>query len=229
MKKELIKFYLEYKLYIFPAVVALSSLFLIIFAIYPQTIKIIDGQKFASDLANRSKFLETKVEALESVDEEGLARKVRFVLNALPADKDFANVLALLQQIITESGFSVTSITLGNTSSKIGNSDSFEVRVEVKGAKVFLGGLLSNLENSPRLIRVKIIDISSNANQQSVDIALSLEVLYSTLPKSFGTVDSPLPQLTPEDEGLIAALEKINITTPTSFAQSPRGKANPFE
>ncbi|MBI2019152.1 type 4a pilus biogenesis protein PilO [Candidatus Daviesbacteria bacterium] len=228
MKKEIIKFYLEYKLYIFPAVVALSSLFLIIFAIYPQTAKLIDGQKSASQLAGKSEFLETKVQALESVDGEDLARKVRFVLNALPAEKDFANVLALLQQLTAESGFSVSSIALGNSGTKMGNSDSFDVRMEIRGSKVFLQGLLSNLENSPRLIRVKVIDISS-ANQQGADIALSLGVLYSGLPKDFGAADSPLPELTSADEGLIAALEKINTTTPTSFAQSPRGKANPFE
>ena len=46
MKKEdLIKFYTAYRAYIFPAGVALASIFLILFVIYPQTVKLFNNQK----------------------------------------------------------------------------------------------------------------------------------------------------------------------------------------
>lgn len=229
MKKEIIKLYSEYKLYAFPIVVALSSLFLIVFAIYPQTVKLIDGQSLASELVNKSKFLEMKVQALEGYNEDELSRKVGFVLYALPSEKDYGNVLTMLQQLITQLGFSITSIAVGNATGKVGNSESFEVKLDLKGSRILLQILLDNLENSPRLVRIKNIDVSSKQNQRDIDISLVLQVLYSKLPQDFGMIDSPLPELNQKDESLISVLEKISTTASASSIQSPRGKSNPFE
>lgn len=228
MKKEITKFYSEYRLYIFPAVVALSSLFLIIFAIYPQAVQLIEGQKTASELINKSKLLDIKVAALESYDEADLSRKIDFVLNALPAEKDYGNIISLLQQIITQSGFSISSLAFSGSSGKMGNLDSFEVKLEVKGPQVLLQSLLDNFDSSPRLIRIKSIDVSSNQGQQVADISLALQVLYSALPQNFGDTDTPLPELNQNDESLIKTLENITTTTPVA-PESPRGKSNPFE
>lgn len=230
MKKEIAKFYSEYKLYIFPAIVALSSLFLVIFAIYPQTVKLIEGQKTASELINRSKFLDIKVAALESYDDTDLARKVGFVLDALPAEKDYGNILTLLSQLVARSGFSITSINVSTTTGKVGNVDSFEVKLDIIGMQAQLQTLLSNVESSPRLIRVRSIDVSSNQGHGNIKVSLALQVLYEALPNDFGTSDSPLPQLSQEDESLINTLERVSKVTPTtSGSSSPRGKANPFE
>ncbi|MDO8573987.1 MAG: type 4a pilus biogenesis protein PilO [Candidatus Daviesbacteria bacterium] len=229
MKKEIIKFYSDYKLYIFPAIVALSSLFLIIFAIYPQTVKLIEGQKTASDLINRSKFLDIKVVALESYDGTDLANKVGFVLNALPAEKDYGNILTLLSQLVSQSGFSIASINVGNSSGKVGNLDTFEVKLDIIGVQALLQTLLSNIESSPRLIRVKSIDVSSNQGKGNIAVSLALQVLYAALPQNFGAPDSPLPQLSQSDESLISTLEKSSAGTQITSGSSPRGKSNPFE
>ncbi|MDO8573527.1 MAG: hypothetical protein Q7R77_02125 [Candidatus Daviesbacteria bacterium] len=228
MKKEIIKFYSKYRLYIFPAIVSLSSLFLIVFAIYPQTMKLIAGQKSTEKLINRSKLLDIKVAALENLNDKDLSRKVELVLNALPPEKDFGNTFALLQQLVIQPGFSMTSITVSNSSAKVGNSDSFDVKLELKGPRILLSTILNNLDNSPRLIRVKSIDVSSNQGQQNVDVALALQVLYAALPQNYGMIDSPLPELSQNDEGLISTLESIKRTIPAT-AESPRGKSNPFE
>lgn len=232
MKKEaVVKFYLNFRLYIFPGIVALSSLFLILFAIYPQTVKLINNQKTAGELISKSKFLETKVSALESFNEEDLSRKVGYVLVSLPADKEFGSLLDLLQQKIAGSGFSIASISLGNTSAKVGNADSYEVKLELRGSRILLSTLLSNLESSSRLIRINSIDISSNQASQAIDVSLGIGVLYSGLPKNFGTADSPLPDLSQKDEELIAALVRSGGmgSSPLVIQSSPRGKSNPFE
>ncbi len=229
MKKEIIKFYSIYKLYVFPAVVALCSLFLIVFAIYPQTVKLIDGQRVASELISKSKFLETKVQALESYNKDDLLRKTGIVLYALPSEKDYGNVLTMLQQLVAQSGFSITSITVGNATGKLGNLESFEVKLDLKGSRILLQILLENLENSPRLVRIKSIDVSSGQSQQDIDISLVLQVLYSKLPQDFGMTDSPLPELDQKDENMISALEKVSAENMAPSAESPRGKVNPFE
>lgn len=227
MKKEINKFYSEYKLYIFPAVVTLSSLFLIIFAIYPQTVKLIENQKTATELINRSKFLDIKVTALEGYDEKDLERKVGLVLNTLPAEKDYGNVLTLLSQLVLQSGFSISSITIGNSAGKVGSAESLEVKMDITGPRVLLQTLLDNLDSSSRLVRVKSIDVSSS--QGSISVSLAVQVLYAGSPKDYGTIDSSLPELNQNDEGLISTLERLNKPVLESDVESPRGKANPFE
>lgn len=227
------KFYQSYRFYIFPIIVALSSLFLTMFVIYPQTVKLIEGQKTVGDLTDKTNFLGTKVAALETYDSEDLSRKVKFALQAYPADKDIGNILGLLQQLVAESGFTVTSISLGS-GGKTGSSDSFAVTLEVKGSRILLQSLLNNLDNSPRLIRLSSIEVSSNQTE-AVNASLVVEILYGNLPQSFGTVDSAVTELSQKDEELLSSLERATLertsktTEGTSAIESPKGKSNPFE
>lgn len=233
MKKEAVAtFYSKYRLYVFPLIVTLSSLFLIAFAIYPQTVKLISNQKAISNLINKSNFFETKVTALESYDETDLSRKVGLALSTYPVDKDFGNAVGLLQQLTVQSGFNVKAISLGG-SGKLGKSESFEIKLEIQGPKALLSTLLNNLENSSRLIRVMSIDISSNQNSGAVDASLAVEILYSPIPQNLETVDSVLPSFSQKDEDLITTLARVNATAQSfsateSSAVSPKGKSNPF-
>ncbi|MBI2314643.1 hypothetical protein HYU93_01095 [Candidatus Daviesbacteria bacterium] len=235
-KEELLKFYQAYKLFIFPAVVALSSLFLIVFAIIPQTTKLLDNQKVASDLLNKSKFLETKASILEDYSNNDLSQQVENTLSVFPQEKDFGNILGLLQQLTAQSGFSVVSISLGESGSKLAETNSYSVKLQVKGVKVLFQTLLNNLDNSLRLIRVSSIDVSTNQAFQTIDASLTLDALYSSVPQSFGTVDAPLSQLTQQEEGLLASLASTveaergsSTVQPVEQPVSPRGKSNPFE
>lgn len=231
MKKEIaLQFYSRYKLYIFPAVVALSSLFLIIFAIYPQTAKLIENQKVAGDLMNKSKFLATNVAALESVNGEDLAQKIGITLNVFPTEKDYGKVLGLLQGLAAQSGFIISSVTLSNTSGKVGNANSYEIKLEIKGPKTLFQNFITNLENLPRIIRVSSIDISSNQASETISTSVVIEALYSSMPQTFGAVDSPLPSFSQTEEDLLIALSKISFTASSSaVSTSQRGKTNPFE
>ncbi len=227
-KENLIKFYSDFKIYIFPAVVVISGLFLTIFAIYPQTAKLISNQQSADGLINKSQFLETKVAALGSFNKADLSQKVRAALVVFPADKDFGNIFSLLQKIAMESGFNITSISLGNAGGKLGNTESYEVRLDIRGDKTLMPVLLGNLERSPRLIIINNIDVSANQARQT-DISLIIGVLYSQFPRNLGTIDSPLPEITQEDENLLAKLSRAVIQTSGSIDSVPKGKANPFE
>ncbi len=230
MKQDLIKFYNKYNLYIFPAVVALASLFIILFVIYPQVIKLIDNQGVIEGLMNKSKLLENKVSALESYDSTDLSGKLESALATLPGEKDFGSVVGLLQKLTLELGFGINSISFGNTAGKVGNANSFEVKMELKGSRAMLQSLLDNLENSPRLVRIKSIDISSNQAIEALNIALAIEVLYSPLPRDFGSPDSPVPLLSQKDEELIARIMQEAETSGSMEAPiSSRGKSNPFE
>lgn len=228
-KEELLKFYGSYKIFIFPAVVAFCSLILIILVIYPQIIKLLGNQKDLGELMNKSSFLASKVSALESLDGEDLSKKVSYALFSYPQDKDFGYVIGLLQNISSESGFNVISISLSDSAK---GGQSYSVKMELTGPASLLPILTSNIENSARLMRVVSLE-TSNKDINTVSVSASVDVLYSSLPKSFGSEDSPLPTLSEGDQQLLTKLAKSapvgTTTTQTSVTNIPKGKDNPFE
>lgn len=232
MKNENIaKFYQKYKLYIFPLTVAFSGLILVVFVIYPQTARLITNQKSQGDFLNRANMLEVKAQTLDSYDSEDLGRRVQFVQAAYPTDKDFAIGMGLLQEIISKSGFIPNSILLEAESAK-GASQSYNLKVEILGPVSLLADLLKKIENSARLMRVGGIETGTGKEaQKESNISLHVEMLYSSAPSDFGSVDSPLPELSEKDEEIIAKLTRSSSTLPSSevIIPGPRGRSNPFE
>ena len=240
MNKEfIIRFYQRYRLYIFPFIVAVSSLILIIFVLLPQISSILSGQKSEKDLLSKASVLDVKAEELEGYDSSDLSQKVSYALSAFPSEKDFGNVIGLIQGLTSSVGFNVTSIQLGSSGGKTSNAQSYSVAVSLSGPKNLISTLFSTIEASPRLMKVSLIDITTNVSGESVDISLNIDVLYSPVPNNFGSVDSPLPKLSSDDEELLAKLASnpafaasvatVSNTSPDNIQLPPRGKANPFE
>lgn len=238
-KEEILKFYHDYRFYIFPAIVALSSLILIIFVIYPQALKLITNQIIGKEISNKLKFLEVKAQTLESYDPADLNRKVNFALGSYPTDKDFVSAMDVLQNLTSQSGFNVISMSLGLNSSKSTGVQSYNLKLDILGPSTQLSILLSNIESSPRLMRVSSVETAVGKDPQVATISLNIDVLYSSAPKEFGSVDSPLPELSDADEEGIAKIarasstertsENLPITTEPLGPLGPRGKSNPFE
>jgi len=229
-KQEILKSYQTYKLYIFPIVVAISCLILIIFVIYPQTVKLISDQQVAAETESKSTLLEVKAQELEEYDTLDLNQKVDIALGAYPTDKDFISAMGILQNIIAKSGFNVVSISLGSSLAPT-STQSYNLKVEILGIQTLLPILLSNIENSPRLMKVNSIQASQGGSQGTA-ISLNIDVLYAAAPEGFGSIDSPLPQLSEKDEEIITKLARSSTPiSPTQISPilGPRGKANPFE
>ncbi|MBI2334599.1 hypothetical protein HYU96_02245 [Candidatus Daviesbacteria bacterium] len=228
MNKDLIKFYKKYRLFIYPAVVAVSSLILIIFVMIPQIGTFFKSARQESDFRVRSEFLDTKVSALESLDEAGLSRQVSDVLASLPGEKDFAGAIYLLAGLAKENGFTIGTLTLGaGSGTKSSAGESFGARMEALGPKSLLGRFLSAIESSPRLMRVTGIEISSARGGDTIEVSLAIEALFAPIPVNLGSVDSPIPQLSPAEEELIARLSGSDLPEPLPL--SPTGKSDLFE
>lgn len=229
------KFYKRYRLFIFPAGVALSCLILIVFVMIPQISKIIEGTQRESEIRAKSQFLATKVEALEGYDEADLGQKVGYLLASLPPEKDFVTIIGLLQRITSENGFSIVSLSLGvGTGGQSSQEQSYGVKMEAIGSKSLLNRLLNSIEGSPRLIRINDMEISAGRAGDFVNASLTIEVLFSPMPKDLGTVDSPLPEISESEQALIQRLARTQTVPapavgPSSVSLTPKGKANPFE
>lgn len=232
MNKELsINFYQKYKLFIFSGVVAFSSLILIIFVIYPQVLKLIANQKVEGEMISKTKFLDDKAQALANYDKSDLDRKVALALNSYPADKDFISAFSLLQNVVSQSGFTTAAIGLGSGSLKTANTNSYDLKVDILGPASLVPVLLRNIESSFRLMRVGSVEAVAGTDPQFVNLTLGVNVLFSPAPSSFGSADSPISELTQEDEDVIARLAKAvnSIPATQSRMQVARGKSNPFQ
>lgn len=232
MKKsiaEVLKFYHNYKIHIFPIIVAISSLVLIIFVLYPQITQLITNQKKEKDLIKKSKFLEAKAQELENYDQSDLERKINYATYAYPTDKEIVSAFGLLQSLAAQTSFSVVSLNLGGNT-KNGNIQAYNLKVELLGPSSLIPLLLKDIEDSPRLMRVNNVEASSVGSSQAANISLNISLLYSAAPTSFGSIDSPLPTLSQKDEEVIAKLAQVPIISPQEPTQlGPRGKENPFE
>lgn len=229
-------FYLNFRIFIFPAVVALSSLILIVFVISPQTIKLIQNQKVQGELIEKSKFLEAKAVTLEELDEAALQKKLGYALTAFPPEQDFVFVLGILQEVAGKNGFSIVTLSVQRGSQSSGSSQKYGIKLDVIGAKNFLPSFISSIESSGRIMKVGNMEISPVREGDTVNVSVDIEVLYAPSPTSFGGPESPLPELSEKDEELLTKLAATGVgisvlpqQQPSSQPPSPRGKANPFE
>lgn len=228
MKKEnLALIYQKYRLIIFPAAVVLSCLILIIFVMIPQIGKLLKNSQTEADFKVQADFLETKVEALESLDEEELARKVKYVVASFPPEKDFAILITLLQKIAQESGFTIASLSFGG--GKSSQEQGYGITVEMAGPKSLFAGFLNSIETSPRLMRINHIEISSGRSADVIDASLAIEALFAPVPGNLGSVNSPLPQVSQGEEELLDRLARSQVMSLTVVELSSTGKSNPFE
>ncbi len=214
-------------------VVAISCLILIFFVIFPQFLSLISAHTAAGELSSKAKFLEVKAQALQNYNEEDLSSKVSYALSAYPEDKDYANALSALQGIASKWGFVITAFALSGGEVKIKGAQSYVIKLDITGSRALLPSFLNEIEISNRLMRVNGLEVSSGRDTAAVESSLTILAFYAPVPTTFGSVDSPLPTLSSEEEEIITKLSSnAPVQLPSEEPQEviiPTGKANPFE
>lgn len=234
MKEQLQTFYQKNKIMLFPVVVAVASLSLIILVIYPQIAKLVANQQAYNEVLERSQLLEVKASELESLDEDQLSSNLSLALTALPTDQDLGGIIGVINQVVSNSGFTTVSLSLGQPSNTQSSGSQFGLRVEAIGSRESLDILLNNIESSARVMKVSGVEMSSGKTG-GVTVVVSIDVYYQPLPNTIGGVEAPLPKLSNEEQAIIAKLastipaSSVSTSSQTPQSLGPRGKANPFE
>lgn len=234
MKEKIVDFYDQYKLFIFPGVVTLCSAILIVFVIFPQLMSYLDSRTAYQTIVSRKEVLDVKAQNLENIDEVEVKKNVDIVLNVLPAEKDYPKVIGMVREVTSKYLFTLVSLQFGSVPDPSKQQTSaFLVNIEVTGSKTSLPLLLKELENTVPLSKVESIDMSSKPGESTINANITLNVFYSDIPKSLGSVDAPIPQISDEERSLISKYSSLVQAdsagvTPTVIL-SPRGKPNPFE
>lgn len=227
--KEVKLFYDQYKIFIYPVLVSVTSLFLILFLILPQIKGFLGGRENLELSRNKLEILSVKAKDLEAINEEDLRKKMGLTLTALPQEKDFPQVIGVLQEVAKASGMVLVSVQIGQAQNATANS-GFPVKVEVVGSKIALTMFLKNVESASRVMKVGSIELSFSKLQDNVDASVMIDVFYAPTPSALGAVTDNLPKISPEDEKIIVSLSRAPVSTfsaiPTNVSL---GKSNPFE
>ena len=139
--------YDQYKIFIYPILVAGTSLFLILFLILPQIKGFLGGRENLEQARNKLEILTVKAKDLEAINEEDLRKKMGLTLVSLPQEKDFPQVIGVLQEVARSSGMLLISAQIGQAQNSVANGN-FPVKVEVVGSKLAWARFLKNVESA---------------------------------------------------------------------------------
>ncbi len=215
----------QYKLFIYPLVVVVASVVLIVFLILPQLKGLFLGQGNLNEAQGRLNVLSVKATELESLNANDLSQKLEVALAALPTDKDFSALIGIFKGLAGSSGMNLTSLHLGGGV----DQDGFTVKADMIGSATSLGNLLSSIETSPRVMRVQSMETTSSGLGNTIFTTLTVLVYFSPSPKTLGSVDSALPNLSDDDQHVLATLARTNVGAINQPTSLPSGKSNPFE
>ncbi len=230
-KEKIAQFYSKYKIFIFPISVAIASLVLIVVVIYPQISTFLKNQSDFEDMSKRLQSLEVKAKDLEVLDVDDLNNGLAIAFASLPSDQDLATITGVIQRLATISGVSLASLQVnpGQVIS-LNGANGFTVKAEISGSKAAVSRFINNIDQSSRLMKISTIEIShSRVGSDLTTALLSVHVFYSPSPKELGPIDSELPQLTSDDQRVIATLAKAKTTVGFTSPTLPKGKSNPFD
>lgn len=230
-KEDIINLYTRYKLFLTPFIVVVSAIFIVYFIIYPQAEKIISLEDKISQMNKKKILLEEKIQKLQKLDEFDLKGKLNIVINTLPSDRDFANVLGLIQNLVSDYRLTLENFQTQSSEEKSAKVSSYSVNLGLKGPRSLVKGFIDSINSSFRLMRTNTISLTITPDENETSLGMTVNVFYSVIPASVGAVDSPLSELSSQDENLIqeiAGQQQLYVEV-SSTPSGPRGKINPFE
>lgn len=172
------KFYIKYKLIIYPILFFLAGLLILWMVAFPAFSNIGSTRTQVKDEENKLKGYESSVKVLSLTNEVSLSEYVSVVVSALPPEKNIPAVYTALTQSAVKSGLSFRgfSIKAGDVYNKSGKTTILasgipyiDVSVELLGVdKSSLSAFAEALSTSFPLNEISKISVS--AGEASIDI-----------------------------------------------------------
>lgn len=227
MPEKLKETYLKYKMFTLSVAVATASLLVIILVVVPQILTFISVRSKILSVYDKTSRFQVKAAELDQVDEAIYLKDLQVALAALPQERDIPESLIVIQSLIIQNSLlledaRVLAIAPGSS------TNSFQMVITVFGPLSQIKSFLTNVANSPRVLKVETISAQSVRGGLEGEIALSL--YFDPSKPAIASADTPLPKLSQEEEALLGKLSKAAISQIVSTIPAvPIGKVNPFE
>lgn len=177
-----------------------------------------------------------KLAALEGLNEYELSAKAERILAVLPTEKDPARLIMTIRYLADLTGVKLEGINVKPGEISAGSSQAkgkeqavplLTFQVDAGGSQEAIGEFLDKIQSTAPLMRIEKATISSKGADFLAK--LELETFYLPLPPILGSVEKPLPEISPEEDEIYESLAKLEvISTEISFTPVATGKENPF-
>lgn len=225
----------KYQNLIFPLIAILVGLAILIMVVVPQALKIPETNKQTDKLRKDLATLNQKIAQLNKVDVNQYKDNVNSSLTALPQEKDVPGAMILIFNLLRNNSLTLNGLSFGADTPSNGAS-VFLVKVDISGTKDSLANLITQLKESPRVVKAETLSTTSTVNSTTMEILIGLNSYFQPLPPS-QTLELSKPVELPTAAN-IDTLQKIKdyeaknaalTIEATASANSQLGKPDPFQ
>jgi len=216
----------------FIIVVAISLTFLFVI---PQFEKVKMAREQLSQEKIKIAKLQTKVAALEGLNEYEISEKVQTALKALPARKEVFQAIDIINLLASENGLVIDNLSVSPGEISDGEAtptaelkkDLLSFKLELVGDPEGFQKFLTRLAQFIPLADSKKVELGSEGAMNE----FSLEFYFAPPPTTLGKTEDSLPTLTEKEEEAYKSISNlpyiIQEETETPIYSS-FGRANPF-
>lgn len=224
-------FYLQHRHFIMPGIVLVVALLVSGLVTVPQVFRIFENIRTINELNQKKTFFKVKNATLAGIDLELYRKNLDTALLALPVDKDIPGVTGELLVALSSSGMTLDAISFAGSEADENIVQEYSLKFDVKGQESNLENFLERVKLTPRIIKMTTIDVSKSKSN-IVTASINFVTLYQELPENIGSIDDQVPEITADDNKLLAEIrEKVESIPQVSVqagATPVSGKLNPF-
>lgn len=180
--------------------------------------------------------LTAKSSYLKGLNRQELSKRANYLLKVLPSKKEVPYLLAIFKDFAARNHLNFEGISASpGALSQV--KDQKKDALPLLSFEVSLSGSLADLKEflflaykTAPLLMVESFSLKET-DEGAYEVKLTVESPYLFLPKEIGSVDSPLDEITAEDDltyRRISNLETVQAITESLDATLPSGRANPF-
>ena len=171
--------------------------------------------------------LKNKVSQLQGLNEYELSNRTKLTLEAVPAEKNFLDVLGIISQTATERNLMVKSFRVSPGPMAVKEKGKLTIKLGMEGDIDDLSNFLVELEKVLPLITPTSNKLVVKFPSTNTTSDLSVEFSFQPLPKTLGKIDSVVPKLTDQEEKFLNIISSYTAL-PEEVIPPSTGRANPF-
>lgn len=195
-------------------------------AVYPAIGKVQSLWADTTKLSDEVTSLQTKLTALNALDETTLRQELTNVISAVPTDKSLPTMFSTVDGLAAQTNVSVMSMGIGgNTSLASGSAAKLTPQDKLIGAQtvpfsVTIQGTLPAIQQfiarAPqvrRLLRIRTFSITFPQDNRPISIALEMDAFYQPSPTSLGKTGTTVEILTDAEQEIITKVSQLPMAT----------------
>lgn len=224
----------KYQPFVIPTLSAIISILILVLVSIPQLFQLLNSFTTLSEISNKDSQLKSKINQLETINQNLYKDNLNTALIALPAEKDIPGAVDQVLIILSNTGLHLDGMAFSNGGDGGVKTQNFAIKLDINGSKDQLTAFIDKVKIAPRVLKINSIELGSfSQSTGKVQASLNILTFFEPLPSNVSTDNPTVPLLSQEDLKLIsdikANLGTVPILQPSEQSNIKSGKADPFE